>query len=172
LEKLSDVPIQKDTGDFRMFSKRAIDALKQMNESELNMKGLFSYIGFRKKAIFFERDERIAGLTKWNYWKLIQLAIKGLTSFSVLPLRIVSVIGGCVSLGAFIYMIKVLVKALFWEDPVIGYSSLLCIILFLSGITLLALGIIGEYVGIIYKETKQRPRYYLNEEISLNNIKT
>jgi hypothetical protein len=148
-----------------MFSKRAIDALKLMKECELNMKGLFSYIGFRKKAIFFEPDVRTAGLTKWNYWKLIQLAIKGLTSFSVLPLRIVSVIGGCVSLSAFAYMIKVLVKALFWGDPAAGYPSLVCIILFLGGIILLSLGIIGEYVGIIYKETKRRPRYYLNEEI-------
>lgn len=163
LEKLSDIPIQKDTGDFRMFSSRAIFAIKQIQEKERNMKGLFSYIGLRKKVIYYERDARIAGSTKWNYWQLLQLAIKGLTSFSVIPLRIVSLIGCIVSFSAFFYLIKVLTKALLYGDEVAGYPSLMSTLLFVSGVTLLALGVIGEYIGIIYKETKSRPLYFINE---------
>lgn len=163
LEKLSDIPIQKDTGDFRMLSRRAIDALRELKENARNMKGLFSYIGFNKKPIYYDRDPRIAGTTKWNYAQLIQLAIKGFTSFSVLPLRIVSVMGFIVSVGAFAYLTTVLIKALLWGDPVAGYPSLMCSILFLGGVILLALGIIGEYLGIIYNETKKRPIYYINE---------
>lgn len=160
---LSNIHIQENTGDFRMFSKKAIDSLRQMKERERNMKGLFSFIGFKKKCIFFERPPRIAGKTKWNYISLFELAIKGLTSFSTLPLRIVSLIGLFISLFAFFYLIKVLIKAMFWGDPVIGYPSLMCSILFLGGSILLALGIIGEYLGIIYNETKKRPIYFINE---------
>ena len=163
LEKLSDIPIQKDTGDFRMFSSRAIVAIKQIQEKERNMKGLFSYIGLRKKVIYYERDARIAGSTKWNYWQLFQLAIKGLTSFSVIPLRIVSFIGGLVSFSAFVYLMKVVVKALLYGDEVTGYPSLMSTLLFVSGVILLALGVMGEYIGIIYKETKNRPLYFINE---------
>lgn len=163
MEKLSDIPIQKDTGDFRMFSSRAISAIKQIQEKERNMKGLFSYIGLRKKVIYYERDARIAGSTKWNYWQLFQLAIKGLTSFSIIPLRIVSIIGSIVSFSAFVYLIKVLVKALLYGDKVAGYPSLMSTLLFVSGVILLALGVMGEYIGIIYKETKNRPLYFINE---------
>lgn len=163
MEKLSDIPIQKDTGDFRMFSSRAISAIKQIQEKERNMKGLFSYIGLRKKVIYYERDARIAGSTKWNYWQLFQLAIKGLTSFSIIPLRIVSLIGSIVSFSAFVYLIKVLTKALLYGDEVAGYPSLMSTLLFVSGVILLALGVMGEYIGIIYKETKNRPLYFINE---------
>ncbi len=163
LEKLSDIPILKDTGDFRMFNKQSIDALRNIKENERNMKGLFSYIGFCKKAMYYEREVRIAGKTKWNYWQLIQLAIKGLTSFSTLPLRIVSIFGFIISTVALLYFIKVLMKSLIQGDPVAGYPSLMCAILFLGGFILLALGIIGEYLGIIYKETKRRPLYYIKE---------
>jgi glycosyltransferase involved in cell wall biosynthesis len=163
LKRISDIPVQEDTGDYRMFSRKAIDGLRELKESERNMKGLFSYIGFKKKPILYERDPRIGGQTKWNYFKLTGLAVKGLTSFSITPLRIVSVMGFIVSLCAFIYLIVVLVKSAVWDDPVSGYPSLMSVILFLGGIQLLALGVIGEYIGIIYSETKKRPIYYVNE---------
>lgn len=163
LKGISDIPIQEDTGDYRMFSKRAISALRELKENERNMKGLFSYIGFKKKPIYYERDARIAGSTKWNYWKLINLAIKGFTSFSKMPLRIVSFIGLTVSIVAFAYLVTVVIRAMIWGDPVTGYPSLVSVILFLGGVQLLALGIIGEYLGIIFSETKKRPIYYINE---------
>ncbi len=163
LKDISDIPIQEDTGDYRMFSKRAISALRELKENERNMKGLFSYIGFKKKPIYYERDARIAGSTKWNYWKLINLAIKGFTSFSKMPLRIVSFIGLTVSIVAFAYLVTVVIRAMIWGDPVTGYPSLVSVILFLGGVQLLALGIIGEYLGIIFSETKKRPIYYINE---------
>ena len=163
LKDISDIPIQEDTGDYRMFSKRAIDALRELKENERNMKGLFSYIGFKKKPIYYERDVRVAVSTKWNYWKLTNLAIKGFTSFSKIPLRIVSFVGLIVSLIAFIYLVMVIMRAAIWGDVVTGYPSLMSVILFLGGVQLLALGIIGEYLGIIFSETKKRPAYYINE---------
>ena len=132
----------------------------------------FSYIGFKKKAIYYERDARVAGSTKWNYWNLINLAIKGLTSFSRTPLRIVSFIGLTVSIIAFIYLVTVVIRAMIWGDPVTGYPSLVSVILFLGGVQLLALGIIGEYLGIIFSETKKRPIYYINEYCGNNEKKS
>ena len=146
-----------------MFSAKAIDALRQFKESERNMKGLFSCIGFRKKCIPYERPSRVAGYTKWNFLKLLDLAIKGWTSFSVIPLRIISFVGVLVSVAAFFYLAIVLFKALFFGDPLGGYPSMMCVILFLGGFVLLALGIIGEYLGIIYQETKRRPQYFVNK---------
>ena len=163
LRLLSNIEIQENTGDFRMLSHRAIEALRMLKENERNMKGLFSYIGFNKKCIYYDREQRAAGKTKWNYFKLLDLAIKGWTSFSVIPLRFVSLVGLIVSGIAFIYLIKVLVKGFFWGDPVGGYPSLMSILLFLGGSILFALGIIGEYLGIIYNETKKRPPYFINE---------
>ena len=163
LKKMSDIPVIEDTGDFRMFSKKAINGLRMLKENERNMKGLFSYIGFNKKPILYQRDARIAGSTKWNYPKLIGLAIKGLTAFSTTPLRFVSIMGILVSLCAFLFLAYTFVKSIIWGNPVAGYPSLISIMLFLGGIQLLALGIIGEYIGIIYSETKKRPLYYINE---------
>ena len=163
LKKISDIPVQEDTGDYRMFSKRAIDALRRLKENERNMKGLFSFIGFKKKPIYYERDPRIAGKTKWNYWKLVNLAAQGFMSTSKVPLRLISIMGIFVSLIAFLYLIFVVVLAAIWGDPVSGYPSMVSIILFLGGGQMLALGIIGEYLGIVFSETKKRPIYYVNE---------
>ena len=163
LKKISDIPVQEDTGDYRMFSKRAIDALRRLKENERNMKGLFSFIGFKKKPIYYERDPRIAGKTKWNYWKLVNLAAQGFMSTSKVPLRLISIMGIFVSLIAFLYLIFVVVRAAIWGDPVSGYPSMVSIILFLGGGQMLALGIIGEYLGIVFSETKKRPIYYVNE---------
>ena len=163
LRLFANIEVQENAGDFRMFSVKAIEALRCFKENERNMKGLFSYIGFRKKCIPYERPPRAAGCTKWNFLKLLHLAIKGWTSFSVIPLRIISFTGILVSFVAFIYLIKVLVKAIFYGDPVGGYPSMMSVLLFLGGFILLALGIIGEYLGIIYQETKKRPYYFVNE---------
>lgn len=163
LHSLSNIPIQENAGDFRMFSEKAITALRTIKETERNMKILYSYIGFNKKAINYIPHKRIAGETKWNYFKLTELAIKGITSFSVIPLRIVSFLGILVSISAFVYLLIVLTKYIIWGDPVKGYPTLVCIILFIGGIILLALGMIGEYLGVIYNETKKRPIYIVKE---------
>jgi len=163
LKLMSSIPIQVDTGDFRMFSEKAIKALRELKESKRNMKGLFSYIGFKKKALYYERCPRVAGSTKWNYFKLFNLAVKGLTSFSTTPLRVVSLMGILISLAAFIYLLVVFIQALMFGNPVHGYPSLMSVMLFLGGIQLLSLGILGEYIGIIYSETKKRPNYFINE---------
>jgi len=169
LKNLSNIPVQENAGDFRMFGKKAIAALRELKESERNMKGLFSFIGFQKKAVPYEPATRIAGQTKWNYFKLTSLAIKGLTSFSTVPLRLISIVGFVVSFFAFVYLIIIIVKALIWGDPVGGYPSLMSVILFLGGMVLLALGIIGEYTGVIYNETKKRPAYFVNEYVGDNH---
>lgn len=163
LAAMSSVPIQKDTGDFRMLSSKAIKALRQFGENERNMKGLFSFIGFKKKAVYYERDERMAGTTKWNYFKLINLAVRGITSFSTKPLRMISIMGFVISIGAFIFLIKIIFKVLFYGDPVAGYPSMMSTILFLGGLQLLSIGVVGEYLGIIFSETKKRPIYFINE---------
>lgn len=170
LAKMSSVPIQKDTGDFRMLSSKAIQALRKLGENERNMKGLFSFIGFKKKAIYYVRDERVAGKTKWNYFKLINLAIRGITAFSIKPLRIISVTGLIISLISFIFLIKVVVKAIFYGDPVAGYPSMMSAILLLGGLQLLSIGVLGEYLGIVFSETKKRPIYFINDYINLNQI--
>lgn len=161
--RIANIPILDNTGDFRMLSIKAIKALQELKESERNMKGLFSFVGFKKKAIYYERDPRIAGQTKWSYLKLMDLAIVGLTSFSVFPLRLVFLSGSVVSAIAFIYLLVVVCKSLIWGDKVMGYPSLMAVLLFLGGMIMLALGIIGEYLGIIYSETKKRPIYFVNE---------
>lgn len=163
LASMSSVPIQKDTGDFRMLSSKAIRALRQFGENERNMKGLFSFIGFKKKAIYYERDERIAGQTKWNYFKLFNLAVRGITSFSTKPLRMISITGVVISLISFIFLIKIVFKAIFYGDPVAGYPSIMSTILFLGGLQLLSIGVLGEYLGIIFSETKKRPIYFIND---------
>ena len=163
LAAMSSVPIQKDTGDFRMLSSKAIRALRQFGENERNMKGLFSFIGFKKKAVYYQRDERIAGTTKWNYFKLINLAIRGITAFSTKPLRVISITGIIISFISFIFLVKIILKALLYGDPVSGYPSMMSTILFLGGLQLLSIGVLGEYLGIIFSETKKRPIYFIND---------
>ena len=163
LAAMSTVPIQKDTGDFRMLSTKAIAALRSLGENERNMKGLFSFIGFKKKAIFYEREQRFAGETKWNFIKLVNLAVRGITAFSTKPLRMIFVSGVIISIISFIFLAKILLKAIFYGDPVAGYPSIMSTVLFLGGIQLLSIGILGEYLGIVFSETKKRPIYFINE---------
>lgn len=163
LHVVSKVPIQQDTGDFRLLSRRAIEALKSFPEKQRYTKGMFSLIGFKKIAIEFDRDPRVAGNTKWNYFKLIELAIEGITSFTLAPLRISTYIGILTSLCAIIYAIFIFLKTVVYGIDVPGYASLMCIVLFLGGIQLLCLGVIGEYLGRIFIEVKARPLYFIDE---------
>ena len=163
LQKSTSIPIQRDTGDFRLLDRRCVDALKQFRESERYTKGMFSWIGYRKKEILYERDPRAAGETKWNYRKLINLAVDGITSFTTAPLRISTYLGFTVSLGAFFYILYLLIRPLFGVSTGGGYSSLMAVILFLGGVQLLSLGVIGEYIGRIFNETKHRPLYFVEE---------
>lgn len=163
LQKLSRIPIQENTGDFRLLDKRCVEALKQLRETQRYTKGMFSWIGYNKKEILFDRDPRAAGQTKWNYMSLMDLAIEGITCFSTMPLRFSSALGALISLFAFIYMILIIIKTIVYGESVQGYPSLMVIILFLGGIQLLSLGIIGEYIGRIFNETKRRPLYFVAE---------
>jgi glycosyltransferase involved in cell wall biosynthesis len=163
LQRSTRIPIQRDTGDFRLLDRRAIEALKQFRESERYTKGMFSWIGFKKKEVLYDRDPRAAGTTKWNYGKLINLAIDGITSFTTAPLRISTFIGGTVSIVAFIYILYLLIRPLFGVPTGGGYSSLMAAILFLGGVQLLSLGVIGEYIGRIFNEAKRRPLYFVEE---------
>lgn len=163
LQKTTKIPIQRDTGDFRLLDKRCVEAVKQIRESQRYTKGMFSWIGFNKKEITYDRDPRAAGTTKWNYKNLINLAIDGITSFTTAPLRISSIIGFVVSFIAFIFIIVVIIKTLIFSDPVAGYPSLMAVVLFLGGVQLISLGVIGEYIGRIFNETKQRPLYLIEE---------
>jgi glycosyltransferase involved in cell wall biosynthesis len=157
------IKIPRNTGDFRLLDKRCVEALKQLRESERYTKGMFSWIGYKKKEITYDRDPRAAGEVKQNYRKLINLAIDGITSFSTTPLRIASFFGLLVSIVAFIYLFVVVIKAALFGDVVAGYPSLMAVMLFLGGVQLLSLGVIGEYIGRIFKEVKQRPLYYIEE---------
>lgn len=164
LQRSTRVPIQKDAGDFRLLDRRAVQALTQMRESQRYTKGLFSWIGYKKKEIVYDRDPRAAGTTKWNYLKLIDLAVEGILSFTTAPLRIASVLGIIISVVAGVYIVYLLIRPLFGVPLGSGYSSLMAAVLFMGGVQLLSLGIIGEYVGRIFNETKHRPPYYVKEE--------
>ena len=163
LQKSTRIPIQKNTGDFRLLDRRCVDALRKFRESERYTKGMFSWIGFNKKEILFDRDPRVAGSTKWNYWKLIDLAIEGITSFTTKPLRISSFLGVIISFCAFVYIVIIIARTLIMGEAVKGYPSLMAVILFLGGVQLLSLGIIGEYIGRVFNETKRRPLYFVEE---------
>jgi glycosyltransferase involved in cell wall biosynthesis len=163
LQKMTKISIQEDTGDFRLLDRRAIESLKKLREKQRYTKGMFSWIGFNKKEILFDRKPRAAGETKWNYLKLFNLALEGVTSFTTSPLRISTILGILVSIFSMVYMFIVLIKSLIWKDPVQGYPSMMVTILFLGGVQLVSLGIIGEYVGRIFNETKYRPLYIIDE---------
>jgi glycosyltransferase involved in cell wall biosynthesis len=163
LQSSTTIPIQVDTGDFRLLDRRCVEALKQFRESERYTKGMYSWIGYKKKEVLYDRDPRAAGATKWNYRKLVNLAIDGITSFTTAPLRISSVVGTIVSLVAFVYILYLLIRPFFGISTGAGYSSTMAVILFLGGVQLLSIGIIGEYIARIFNETKHRPLYFVEE---------
>ena len=170
LQKLSNIPVQPDVGDFRLLDRQCLNALRMLRESQRYTKGMFSWIGFNKKEILFDRDPRAAGETKWNYWKLMNLAIEGITSFTIAPLRLASFAGCMLALAAMVYMVVIVLRTLLWGNPVAGYPSLIAVVLFIGGVQLLFLGIMGEYLGRIFNESKGRPLYLVkscNGEILL-----
>ena len=163
LQIMSDIPIQPDVGDFRLLDKKCLNALRLMRESQRYTKGMFSWIGFNKKEILFDRDARAAGTTKWNYRKLANLAIEGITSFTIAPLRLSSLTGFALSVLSMLYMAFIIIRTLFFGDKVAGYPSLISVILFIGGVQLFFLGIIGEYLGRIFNESKFRPLYLVRD---------
>lgn len=162
LQSVTKVPIQKDTGDFRLLDRSCVEALKQMRETERNTKGMYSWIGFRKKGIGYNQLERQAGESKWSTRALMHLALNGIMSYTTAPLRLASVLGLIVSFVAFLYLIYIIVITNLYGEPVQGYPTMMVTILFLGGIQLLSLGILGEYVAKIFNEVKGRPGYFLN----------
>jgi glycosyltransferase involved in cell wall biosynthesis len=162
MQRVSRVRVPADTGDFRLLSRRAVEALRQLREHHRFMKGLFAWIGFPQAAVPYRRDPRHAGATKWSYWKLWNFAIDGITSFTIAPLKLATYIGLATALCAFAYGAFIIGLTLVSGNPVPGYPSLLVVVLFLGGVQLFFIGVIGEYLGRIFNETKQRPLYFLN----------
>jgi len=159
LFRLSDISIPKDIGDFRLLDRKALDALLKLREKHRYMKGLFVWVGFKQKEIEYEREARFKGKTKLNLLSLFNLAFDGLTSFSIMPLRLASIIGFLSAVTGFLYGATIVIKTMFFHEPVAGFTSLVVLITFFGGIQLLSIGIIGEYIGRIFNETKNRPLY-------------
>lgn len=160
--QLSNTPIPADTGDFRLLSRRALDGLRQLRERHRFMKGLFGWVGYNRVAVPYHREPRAAGRSKFNFWRLWNLALEGITSFSTAPLRLATYLGLLTAAVAFLYGMAIIVKAMLWGDPVAGWPTMMAVILFLGGVQLIALGVIGEYLGRLYDESKQRPLYLVD----------
>jgi glycosyltransferase involved in cell wall biosynthesis len=161
MQYFSRVPVPPDTGDFRLLSRRAVNAVCQLREQNRFMKGLFSWIGYPQKSIPYKRESRHAGTTKWNYWKLWNFALDGITAFTTAPLRFATYIGTITALVAFVYGLSIILRTLYYGIDVPGYASLMVVILFIGGVQLTALGIIGEYLGRTFDEVKRRPLYFV-----------
>lgn len=168
IKSVSRVDIPTDTGDFRLMTRRAVHAVGRLREEHRFMKGLFAWIGFPSKPIMYRRNARAAGTTTWNYWNLWNFALEGITSFTVAPLKVATYLGLSVAALALLYAAVVIWKALIFADPVRGYPSLMAVVLFLGGVQLISVGLLGEYVGRIFNEVKQRPLYLVNRLISSN----
>ena len=163
LQSLTSVEIQKDTGDFRLLDKRCVNALRKMRETGRNSKSMFSWIGYKKKEVLYDRDPRIAGKTKWNYKRLIDLAIDGITSFTTSPLRISTILAIPTFLALFVYFVYVIIKAITIQGEIHAFQAMILLLLFFSGINIMLFGIIGEYLGRIFNESKHRPLYLVDE---------
>ena len=163
LQRLTRVKIQKDTGDFRLLDRRCVNALKKMRENGRNSKSMFSWIGYNKKEVMYDRDPRIAGKTKWNYLKLIDLAIDGITSFTTSPLRISTFLAIPTFLMLIAYFIYVIAKCIVTGIEMQAFQAIILLILFFAGVQIMLFGIVGEYLGRIFNETKNRPLYFVNE---------
>lgn len=164
LEALSDSPVERDVGDFRLLSRRVVEQIKALPERNRYMKGIMSWPGFITTTVYFDRPERAAGETKWSFLQLVRLGLAGITSFSVKPLKLATWAGALISISAFVYAAWVMLKTILIGEAVAGYPSLMLVQLFLGGVQLLAIGILGEYVGRIFTETKARPIYVIMEE--------
>ena len=163
IDKMSRVPIPANTGDFRLLDRCVVDSLKQMPERTRFMKGLFAWVGYKQTSVLFDRKPRFQGKTTWNYWRLWNFAIDGITSFSFLPLKIWGYIGLSISVISLVYAAFLVLRTLIYGVDVPGYASLMVAVLFLGGIQLLTLGIIGEYLARVYEEVKERPLYFVRD---------
>lgn len=167
--KISKPKIEENVGDFRLMSREVVEAIKSLPEKNLFMKGILSWVGFKTAIVEYKREERIAGTTKFNGWKLWNLALEGITSFSSVPLKLWTYIGASVAFISFIYALYLVISKLVFGNPVPGYPSLMAAILFLGGVQLIGIGVLGEYIGRIYVETKNRPRYILKKSKRKND---
>lgn len=163
IQSATRVKIPADTGDFRLLSRRALEALNRLREQHRFMKGLYAWIGFPQKAVPYHREPRKAGQSKWNYWKLWNFALEGFTSFTIGPLKVATYLGVTTAFAAFVYGLWVIYKTLAHGDPVAGYPSLMVVILFLGGVQLMTIGVLGEYLGRMFDETKHRPLYFIKD---------
>lgn len=163
LQHVTKVEIQEDTGDFRLLDRRCVNALKKLRESQRNTKSMFSWIGYKKKEVLYDRDPRVAGSTKWNYVKLMDLAIDGITSLTTSPLRLSTFIAIPTFIVLFVYFVYVIIKSFVIHEAIQAFQAIILLILFFSGIQILLFGIVGEYLGRIFNETKNRPLYLVDE---------
>ena len=170
--RAANIEIPEDTGDFRLLSRKTVNALRQIRERHRFMKGLFAWVGYRQKFVTYRRQPRHAGNSKWNYWRLWNFALEGITSFTTAPLRVATYLGLMTALGSFVFGAYIIYDALVWANPVKGYPSLMVVILFLGGIQLVAIGIIGEYLGRVFEETKQRPLYLVDNYLPAKTANT
>ncbi len=159
MARIGRVDLPRDVGDFRLMSRRVVTAVTQLREQHRFMKGLFAWVGFPSRAVLYDRASRHAGRTKWNYWKLCNFAIEGITSHTVVPLRLSSYLGLGVAVFAVVFGVQLILRTLIFGNPVAGYPSLMAVVLFLGGVQLITIGVVGEYLGRIFNETKQRPLY-------------
>lgn len=169
--RISNPKIEENVGDFRLMSARVVDAILQMPERNLFMKGVLSWVGFKTEVVEYQRASRVAGTSKFNGWKLWNLALEGITSFSTFPLRVWTYLGISVALLAFFYAGWMIIGKLLWGNPVPGYPSLMTAILFLGGVQLIGIGVLGEYIGRIYIESKKRPRYVVKNVLGKSPCK-
>jgi glycosyltransferase involved in cell wall biosynthesis len=159
MQNIGGVPLPRNAGDFRLMSRRVVEALLRLREQHRFMKGLFAWVGFPSKAVHYDRAPRHLGVTKWSYWRLWNLALEGITSFTVMPLKIATYLGLLVALFAVLFGGQLVLRTILFGNPVHGYPSLMAVILFLGGAQLMTLGVIGEYLGRVFNETKGRPLY-------------
>ncbi len=164
---VSTVRIPHHTGDFRLMDGQVVEAVKNLPERTRFMKGIFAWVGFSTTTVYFDREPRAAGTTTWNYWKLWKFALDGIFSFTSVPLRVWTYVGAFISLVSFLWAIKIITRTIIFGIDVPGYASLMVAVLFMGGMQLLSIGIIGEYVGRIYSETKQRPLYFVEDTVGL-----
>jgi len=163
IHSISDIDIPENVGDFRLMSRKAVDAVCALREHHRFMKGIFAWVGFPSKEIAYDRAPRSGGATKWNYWRLWNLSIEGITSSTLAPLKLSTYLGFATACVAFLAGAFYIAKTMFFGDPVPGFPTLVVVILFLGGVQLMVLGVIGEYLGRVFNETKERPLYFATD---------
>ncbi len=162
--KISDIKIPPDIGDYRLMTRKVVEALKQLPENQRFMKGIFAWVGFKTAVVEYYQEERVAGKSSFSGWKLWNFAIDGITSFSTMPLRISLYVGVLIAIISFIFAMTILIEIFIYGIDLPGYASTMIMVLFLGGIQLMGIGILGEYIGRIYKESKRRPNYIIENE--------